>query len=307
MSEYSSGGALEGGGTEAVLAELGRAITRAAKALAAIPADDDVAAYKCTRALDAAFGDLAELLRTVPGIVGLADPGRAVAQRLEQRRAELATRHGEVTAHRQRLDDLAANEQSLEEATAEAGRLRDRISELERANQLASEIPGLRAQVKALEEAVAVAGVADAPEIGARIAEAASQLAELTERQREAIGEEADRLAAEAVRAARDLGEQRARRDAAIADLANRENEAAQLAADYSEMMPILTAWSQADAELADGLHAAGFGEAGSALETVVTELNGIRQRLTDLDNSLRPLLADHAKAYENAHRVRPL
>jgi hypothetical protein len=42
-------------------------------------------------------------------------------------------------------------------------------------------------------------------------------------------------------------------------------------------------------------------------LQVLTTELNGIRQRLTDLDNSLRLMLAEHAKAYEDARRVRPL
>jgi chromosome segregation ATPase len=310
MSGYSDaaiGGASSSGEPDAALAELGRAITRAADAVATIPSDDDATAYRCSRALDAALGDLADLLRTVPGIVGLGDPGNAVSERLEQRRAELAARRSEVTAYREKLDYLAETERNLAELTAEADRLRERVSELERVKRLASEMPGLRTQVKVLEETIAVAGVADAPEIGTRIAEAAGQFAALTGRQREAIGEEAEKLVADAERAARKLEEQRARRDATAADLAKWESEAAQLTAEHREMLPVLTAWSQADADLTEGLSAAGFGTGSSALETVVTELNGIRQRLTDLDNSLRPLLADHAEAYEDARRVRPL
>ena len=306
-SGAAMGSASNGGGPDTALAELGRAITRAAAALAAVPDDDEATAYQCAKALDVAFGDLTGLLRAAPRIVGLGAPSRAVGERLEQRRAELAARRGEVTAYREKLDDLSESERGLADVTAEAHRLRERVSELERAKRLASEIPGLRTQMKALEEAVAAAGAADAPEIGARIAEAADQLAALTGRQREAMGREADELVAGAEGAARELGEQRARRDAAAADLAKRESEAAQLAADHSETLPVLTAWSQADAGLANGLRAAGFGAGGSAVETVVTELNGIRQRLTDLDSSLRSLLADHVKAYEDARRVRVL
>lgn len=302
-----SGTSMNSGGPDAALAELGRAITRAADALTAIPGDDDATAYRCARALDAAFGDLPELLRTVPEIIGLGDPGRAVSERLEQRRAELVARRGEVAAYRERLDDLAKIERDLAEVTVEAGQLRERVNALERAKRLASEIPGLRVTMKALEEAVAAADAADAPEIGARIAEAADQFAALTRRQREAIGEDADKLVADADNAARELGEQRARRDAAAADLAKRKSEAAQLATEHSEMLPVLTTWSKADADLADGLRAAGFAAGASALESVEAELNSIRQRLTDLDNSLRSLLADHAKAHEDARQVRPL
>ncbi len=156
MSEYSGSPSNEDG--DAALAQLGRAITRAAGSLAAIASNDEATAYRCARALDAALGDLTELLRTVPRIARLGDPGPKVNERLEQRRAELATRRQETAVYRQKLDDLADTERSLAEVTAEAGRLRERVSELERAKRLASEIPGLRAQMKVLEEAVAAAG-----------------------------------------------------------------------------------------------------------------------------------------------------
>lgn len=292
---------------DATLAELGRVITRAAEALTTIPNDDDATAYRCSRALDAAFSDLTALLQAVPAIVGLGDPGRLVSERLEQRRAELAARRDEVTVYREKLDDLAEAERNHADLTAEASSLRERVTELERVKRLASEIPGLRVQVRVLEEAVAAVGVADASEIGQRIEQAVGQLTALTERQREVIGEEADEQVAGAEKTAWELAEQRVRRDGAAADLAKRESEAAQLAAEHREMLPTLIAWTQADADLAEGLRAADFGAAGSALETVVTELTGIRQRLSDLDNSLRPLLADHAEAYEDARQVRPL
>jgi chromosome segregation ATPase len=305
MSEC--GGTPGGEDADAALAQLGRAITRAASALAAIPGNDEATAYRCARALDAALGDLAELLRTAPRISWLGDPGPVVSERLEQRRAELATRRAEVTGYREKLDELAETERNLAEVTAQSARLRDRIGELERAERLAQEIPGLRAQMKVLEEAVAAAGSADASEIGARIAVAAEQFTALTGRQREAIGAEADTLVSASDRAATELDEQRIRRDTAAAELERRESEAAQIAANYREMLPVLTAWSQADADLANGLSAAGFGTVGSALETVGNELNGICQRLAELDQSLQPLLAKHAKAYEDTRQARSL
>ncbi|HEX6526318.1 MAG TPA: hypothetical protein VF070_40835 [Streptosporangiaceae bacterium] len=305
-ADAGSGGFGSGGGPEAALAELGRAISRASDALAAIPDGDDVTAYKCARVLDAAFGDLTELLGAVPRIVGLGDPGRVVGGRLEQRRAELATRRDELAAYRGKLDDLAETGLDLAELTEEIDKLRGRVSDLERSRQLASELPGLRIQVDSLEEAVAAVGAADGPDIGARIAEAADRFAALTERQRKAIGEDADKLVAAAATAAAELDEQRARLEAAAADVASREREAAHMKAAYGETLPILTAWSQADTDLADGLRTAGIEVGGSVLETVVTELDSIRQRLVALDNSLRPLLADHAKAYEDARKVRP-
>ena len=153
-SSTSVGDASNSGGPDVALAELGRAITRAADALAALPSNDAGTAYRCARALDAAFDDLTDLLQIVPGIVGLGNPGRKVSERLEQRRAELATRRSEIAAYRARLGDLAEIERSLAEKMAEADRLRERVSELERAKQLAAEIPGLRIHVQALEEAL---------------------------------------------------------------------------------------------------------------------------------------------------------
>jgi hypothetical protein len=296
-----------GKGPDAALAELGRAITRAADALAEVAGADDATAYRCARALDAAFGDLNELLRTIPGIVELGDPGAVVSKRLAERQAELAGLRAEVAVSRARLDDLAESEQLLADVTAEADQLNKRRSDLERAQSLASEIPQLRIGVRALEGSVAAAGAADAPEIGARIAEAASRLAAMTERQRDAIGVEADALVARAETTARELAEQQARRDAAAADLAKRESDAAQLAAEHRELQPVLAAWTKADADLADGLRAAGFLGSESALQSVDAELGSIRQRLTDVDNSLRSLLADHARALEDMLQIRPL
>lgn len=294
-------------GPDAALAELGRAITRAAEALTLVTEDDDATAYRCARALDSALGDLGELLRAVPGIVDLGDPGTVVSKRLAENRTELAARRAEVAASRAKVDDLAESEQRLADETAEAKHLSRRIDELERAQRLAAEIPRLRASLSALEEIVAKASVADAPEVGARIAEAASQLAALTERQREAIGEEADTLVARAEAKAGELSEQQARRDAAAADLAKRESDISRLATEHREIQPVLAAWAKADADLVDGLRTAGILASESALQSVSDELESIRERLGDVDSRLRSLLAEHAKTLENMLRITPL
>jgi hypothetical protein len=294
-------------GPDAALAELGRAITRAADALAEVAGADDATAYRCARALDTAFSDLDELLRTVPGIVELGDPGTVVSKRLAERQAELAARRAEVAVSRAKLDDLAASERRLADVTAEADQLNERIGGLDRAQRLAPEIPQLRMRANALQESVAAAGVADSAEIGERIADAVGQLAAITDRQREAIGAAADSLVERAETTAKELAEQQTRRDAAAADLAKRQSDAAQLAAEHREMLPVLAAWSKADADLANGLRMAGFPANESALQSVDAELDSIRKRLADVDSSLRSLLADHAKAVEDTLRIRPL
>jgi hypothetical protein len=289
--------------------------------------DDDVTAYQCSRALDSAFADLRALLETVPALVGLGDPGRVVSERLERHRTELAARRADIAAHRVRLDELAGSERDLADVTAEADWLRDRVAELERANRMAEELPGLRARADALEEAVAAADAADAPDVSERIGRAAREFAALTERQREAAETETAQLIAEAEETARAVAELRARAKAAAAEMAAREDEARQLKAEHGETLRLLSAWHQADADLAAALHAAGLpsdrlasdppapggANAGgldrdtSPLRTVRAELTEISERLTRLDEALRPLLIDHAKAYEQARRPRSL
>jgi hypothetical protein len=309
-------------GAEALsaLRGLGDAIAEAARVLPAIGDDDEAAGYQCSRALDSALTDLRVLLETVPGIVGLGDPGRVVSERLERQSTELAARRADIAAHRARLDELAGSERDLEEVTAEAGWLRARVSELERASQTAAEIPGLRARADALQRALADADAADAADVSARIGAAAREFATLTARQRDAAGEQAVRLIAEAEEAAREVAELRARGEEAAAEAARRESEARQLEAEHDRAFPALSAWRQADADLTDALRAAGLpeerpasgGETGRAetpspLRIVLAELTDIGERLTRLDGTLRPLLSAHAKVYEEARRPRSL
>lgn len=311
------------------LRALGDAISEASRVLPFVE-DDDATAYQCSRALDSAFTDLRALLETVPALVGLGDPGRVVSERLERNRTELAARRADIAAHRARLDELAGSERDLADVTAEADWLRDRVVELERANRMAEELPGLRARTDALEAAVAVADAADAPAVSERIGRAAREFAALTERQREAAEVDTGQLVAEAEETARAVAELQARAKDAAAEMTTREDEARQLQAEHGETLRLLSAWRQADADLADALHAAapspdrpnadgpgssapdisdagGLDRDASPLRTVQAELTEISERLTRLDEALRPLLIDHAKAYEQARRPRSL
>jgi hypothetical protein len=133
---------------------------------------------------------------------------------------------------------------------------------------------------------------------------------------------ETGQLIAEADETARAVAELRAQGKDAAAEMASREDEARQLKAEHGETLRLLSAWRQADAGLAAALHAAGLApdspatsgaDAGALdggtgpLRTVQAELTEIGERLTRLDDALRPLLIEHAKAYEQARRPRSL
>lgn len=288
-------------------AELGGAVTRTAEALQAIPVGDEAAAYSCLRDLDRALAGLAELLAAVPRVARLGDPAPAVRERLERSRTELAARRADLATYRTALDGLAETEKQLEEVTTQSRQLRDRITELERVQQTAAEIPGLRARSRELEQEIKELDAADAAEVSARLAAALGRLASVTEGQRAAMSETAASMAARAETAARELQELEQRKETAAAELAKLEGEAEQLVSEHRDTLPVLAAWSQADHDLAQSLRAAMVTTDGSALEGVTAELNGIRQRLTELDEVLGPLLAEHTRAYEQARQARPL
>jgi len=293
-------------GAKEAMAALGGAVTSAAEALRAIPADDEATAYRCLRDLDSALDGLADLLRSVPRIAQLGDPAPAVKNRLERSRTELAAKRADLATLRSALDGLAQTETELDEITLQAGRLQDRVAELERVQRTAAEIPGLRALAQALEQDVATLDAADAPEVSARLAAAVGRLAALTERQRATMGEDAAGVVDRAETAAKELAELQARRDTAAGDLARLESEAAQLLAEHGDTLPMLAAWSKADVDLAEGLRTAILTTGGTVLESLHAELSGINQRLTELDEVLGPLLTKHTRAYEEARKDRP-
>jgi chromosome segregation ATPase len=294
-------------GAGAAARELGTAIGSLTAALRAIPADGEAAAYECLRDLDEALYGLAGLLGEAPRIVGLGDPAPAMERRLKQSTAELAARRADIAAYRTALNGLAATEQDLDATNAQARALRERVDELETAKRTAAEIPALRARVRELEQDIAALDATDGPDVIARFTVAAGRLAALGESQRATVGEEADGLAARAETAARELAELQDRIDTATAELAQHESEAEQLNAAHSDTLPLLAAWSQADLELAAGLRAVLLSTADTPLKAVHAELGGIRQRLTQLDELLGPLLSEQTLAYEQARAARSL
>jgi DNA repair exonuclease SbcCD ATPase subunit len=287
------------------LAGLGRAITEASEALLAIPDDDKRTAYLCAGPLDTALADLASLLAAVPEIAGLGDPKAKVRESLDRSQAELSAERADVASHRVALDQLMETEGQLAEAATEAQELRDRIAALERVKRSVAEIPALRTMAAALEADIAVLDAADAPEVGERLASAIERLASVTEQQRATLSDEAATMIVRAETAASELGDLRARMDAAASEAARHEGETARLKAEHGDTLAMLAAWSRADLDLADGMRKAIPGTGDSPLESLVGELGGITQRLTELDGILRPLLATHARAYEVARQIR--
>jgi chromosome segregation ATPase len=287
------------------LAELGRAIAEAYEALRAIPDDDRKTAYLCTRRLNPALAELASLLTAVPVITGLGDPGPEARKSLDRSQAELSAQRADVASYRATLDQLKETEGQSAEASAEAQKLRDRIDVLERVKRSVVELPDLRTTADALEAEVAGLDVAEASEVGERLAVAIERIASVTEQHRAALSNEAAALVAKAEAAARELGALRARADAAASDVARYEDEAAQLKAEHGDTLPMLAAWSRADLDLADGMRTAIPSTGERALESVRGELDAITKRLTDLDGILHPLLNAHADAYVEARQIR--
>jgi DNA repair exonuclease SbcCD ATPase subunit len=294
-------------GAEAALAEFHRATARVAAALTSTTIEDDVVAFGCVVLLDQALGQLAGMLRVVPSIIKLAAAGDTATDRIARYQAELLGRQSEVAAIRARLDAMHDLEQDVTETEAERNQLRDRIEAIEHAQRMAAELPSLRAHLATLEAAVADPDAGDAAEIGARLAAAAGELRAITQRQREVLGEHTSKLIADAELASSVLSEEQARNDAAAADLAARTKQAEQMTAELRKNLEVLAAWRQADAELADGLSAAGLAEGESALQRARAELAAVEKRISDLDGQLRPLLAEHARAYKEAREARPL
>jgi chromosome segregation ATPase len=292
------------GAADAALAGLGLSVAQAARALAVLPAGDDLAAYRYVTSLDEALRPLADLLRAVAGIVECADAAPAVSRRLAERQAELARRRGEVEAARAALDALRVAEHDLKDTTAEADKLRGRVGELENAQRMTAEIPALRTRLRDLESSVSAASAAEAGQVVTRLRTVAGQFGQLTAKQLDAVGGQVRELIAGARAAAAELEQQQARRDVAAAELAERTGQAEQLREELERMLPSLAAWRQADADLADGLRQGGLEGGGSPLEVVRAELADFGRRIAVLDEKLRPLFADHAQAYNEARRV---
>lgn len=289
---------------DAALAGLRGAVARAAQALAALPADDDLAAYRYVTDLDETLRPMADLLRAVAGIVAIADVAPALGRRLAEQQAELARRRGEVERAQATLDALHGVEHDLTATAAEADRLRGRIGELEKARRMAGEIPALRSALRELENSVSAATAAETAQVAARLRTAAERFGRLTEGQLAVLDGQVRELIAGARAAAAELDQQRTRRDATKTELAEREEQAKELREELERLLPGLAARRQADADLVNGLRRAGLEAGPSPLEAVQAELDDLSQRISALEEKLRPLFADHVRAYHETRRV---
>ncbi len=290
---------------EVALADFLRAATLAATALADSPVQDDVAAFGCIVLIDKALGQLTSLLGTVPHLAELAGAGDQVHEQLARYQADLARQQAEVAAARTELEALRDLAHEVADTKAERDQLGGRIDELEHAQQIAAELPALRSRLRELEAATADIDVAEASAVTASLARAAGHLQAITERQRAVLGDQTSRSIAAAEAASKSLEQERTRADQAEAELAARTKEAEQVTAELERGLGVLTAWHQADASLADSLSAAGLPPGASTLPRIRAELSAIEQRLSDLDGQLRPALAEHARAYQEARSIR--
>jgi hypothetical protein len=289
------------------LTELSEAVGRAAIALAAAPATDDETAYRYFRVLDPALNQLAALLQAVPGIVNLADAGPLLTSRVNAAVTQLGAERTQIEAARQALLSLQELQSEIRDSAAEHANLCAWIDELELARQSSEEIPGLRERLTELESAVSGAAAADAGELTARMAAAAQQLRALTDRQREVLGAQVAKLIAEADAAALELEDLTRLAAATSADLAARKEQADLLKAEQEQHLPALAARRQADADLAAGLLSASLPGGGVALEQVRSALDDLGRQLNRLEDQLRPLLAEHARASADARNARHL
>jgi DNA repair exonuclease SbcCD ATPase subunit len=297
--------AADASGQEAALAEFLRAGTLAAAALADSPVQDDVIAFGCIVLIDKVLDRLTSLLGIIPHLVEIAGAGDPAHQQLARYQADLARQQAEVAAARTELEALRDLEQEVAETKTEREQLRGRIDELEHAQQIAAELPALRSRLQELEAATADIDVAEASTITAGLTRAAGHLHAITEQQRAVLGEQTSRFISAAETASESLAQEQTRADQAEAELATRTIEAEQVTAELERGLGVLTAWHQADAALADSLSAAGLPPGLSALRRIRTALSAIEQRLSELDGQLRPALAEHARAYQQARSIR--
>jgi chromosome segregation ATPase len=293
-------------GSAGALVALDHAIAWAQESLRAQAAEDDeVAALRLVIELDDALAGLRKLLDLVPGIVEIASPGRKVHDRIADRQAQVDRLHGELAAQRAALDEVGDLEQQLAAIEAERDQLAARVSMLERRDQLAAELPALQARLAAVQEAVDDATDAQADQLASGLAAAAGRLAELTTEQRTLVGTELAGLIDDAAAAGAALADETRRHDEVAAEITSRRTEAEQLQHELEHTVSELVQYQRADEAVADGLTIGGVPLADSALARVREALAEITQRLSNLDDLLKPLLEGHARAYADARRVR--
>jgi hypothetical protein len=292
-------------GPVASLEALGHAALWARQAVPAEVGDDDVVAFECVIALDQALAHFAGLLRSMPELLRVASPGRAVSDRLAAAEAELSHQQSELAAERARLTAARDLEQRAAGLQAERDLLRQRIEELERASLIERELPALRTRQAELEAAISPAATGEGAVVVAGLGAAARRVLELTDEQKALIQAKNDQLVTALADATEAVAREQARHDEVTAQLAAREQEAEQLAAGQRQALPALRARQEADSALAAGLDAGGLPAGDCAASRVGAELAAIEQRIAAAEDLLRPLMLQHAQAYEEARKVR--
>ena len=289
---------------------------------------DEVAALESVRALSDAMPALTELLGRVPALLQAADPGPDVTKRIAGYRAELSRQLAELAVHRTALEEAAELRQQIADAGRERELLRGEIGKLDRGRQVMAELPGLRARREQLQAAVDDAEVQVGEQAVRGLTEDVRELLRQLAGQQAVLGAELADLAADVAAADQEITAETRRRDQLAGELAARQTAAGELRDEIQQTLPALDLHRQADRDLADALDAAGLvaagqqpgdsrqaGEpadsagippAGTGLAAVRTALASIDEQIGTADSLLKPLLARHAQAYQDATAVRP-
>jgi hypothetical protein len=316
MSEDPKAGlsaALEQPGPTAPIDALRNAVAWASQWLRGEARTSDVTALKGVQALEGALADLGRLLSQVPALVQLAEPGPPLEDRITGYHVELTRLRAELADAAEALDTAGVLEQQIRDAEHERSRLLSRIEELQLGQRIVDELPGLRALQSALEAEADEGAVQTANEVRRGLSEAVRTLLKMTDDRRALLGADLARLLDDTAAADEKLAADLARRDELSGELDARTRSAEHLQEQLQQVLPALELQRKADQDLVDGLIAAGLGPNGLAsampadngLPAIRAALDDLGRRLADLDGQLRPLLIKHAKAYEEATRIR--
>lgn len=284
---------------------LGRAADRAARTMLAEVGDDDAAAFECAVALDESLPRVAKLLELVPDLLRIASPGDVVSNRLAAAEAEFSRQQSALATELVWLKAARDLETRAAEVQAERDRLHEHIERLELSRLVEQELPALKARRAELEMAVSQVSADEGDEVVRGLSAAALLLVELTEEQRSLLEAGNGRLVSDVAAATETAAREVARRDELTAELAARTKEAEQLLAEQQRMLPGLQAMQRADRDLLAGFDAGRLPAGESAVGRVRAELAEIERRLTDAEELMRPLLRQHAQAYEEARQIR--
>ncbi|MEU8357538.1 hypothetical protein AB0C27_16125 [Nonomuraea sp. NPDC048882] len=284
--------AVEAGGREAALDALRWAAAWAVAELErAEPGGGPVAALDGVIRLDDAVTELARLSSAVSGLLAEADAGPEVEEYLRTRQEDLAALGESLSALRARRAALGEREERVRAAVDEHAELSEQVTRLRRAERLAGALGELAAQRALIERRLVEIGppVAAAEEGVFAGSEELLLLSEerraaLTPRVRESLERAATaqsslRAAEEAMARAEADAEAATARFAELADLREQRLESAK-------------AYARADREIADAL--AGLGAGLSGAERARVLLDGIDERLGEVDAALAGALADH-------------